>query len=157
EQLRIRGELFEACRIALLDTPEDRRFFGYSESSPGNIGSAPGARELDQRQRIALAFYDNSFANGCIHRAVQMLEQQRVRIAVAQSADGQLRDIFQRVIADLPASGAHDRDALRQDATCDERDDLLGFLIDPLRVVDDTAERFFLSYLCEQGQCRQSH
>ena len=102
-----------------------------------------------------MAFGDDPLADRGIHRTVQVLEQQRERIAVGQSPDEELWEPGQDLVADPCPGGADDRDVLGEEPAGDERQGLRGGLIEPLRVVDDADERLLLGDVREQGQGRQ--
>ena len=53
----------------------------------GDVGDAPGPGQLEQRERIAVAFGDDLVANRGVERAVHALQEQRPRIAVAERSD----------------------------------------------------------------------
>ena len=61
---------------------------------------------------------------------------------------------MQKLLAGL-ARGEHDRNRLRQQATCDKRQGQRRRLIQPLRVIDHTQQRTLLGHLREQAQHRQ--
>ena len=102
-----------------------------------------------------MALGDDPLADRGIHRTVQVLEQQRERIAVGQSPDGELWEPGQDLVADPCPGGAHDRHPLGEEPAGDERQDLRRGLIEPLRVLDDADERLLLGDVGEQRQGRQ--
>ena len=99
-----------------------------------------------------MAFGDDPFADRGIHRTVQVLEQQRERITVGQSPDGELWEPGQDLVADRCPGGAHDRHPFGEEPAGDEREDLCRGLIEPLGVVDEADERLLLGDLGEQRQ-----
>ena len=118
EQLRVGGELAEAPDVALFDLADDRVAVGQPEPA-GEICGVPGARELEQRERVAVALGDDLVADRRIQRAVHVLQQQRARVAVAESVDGQLGEPGEDVVADARARAqtSATRSARRRRAT----------------------------------------
>jgi hypothetical protein len=58
EQLGVGGEQPETLDVAVLDLAGDRPAGGQTESA-GQIGRFPGARQLNQRERVAMALRDD--------------------------------------------------------------------------------------------------
>ena len=119
EQLRVGGEQLEAPRVALLDLAGDRLAAGKAEPA-GEVRDVPGAWQLEQRERIAVALGDDLVADRGIQRAVHVVQQQRARIAVAEPADGQLGEPGEDVVADCRCARrtrARSRSARRRRAT----------------------------------------
>src|SRR5581483_9857434 len=54
EQPRVRRQLIEAMRIALFDLARYRLAVGQPEAT-GELGGAPGARQVEEGERIAVA------------------------------------------------------------------------------------------------------
>ena len=65
EQLRVGREQFEAPGVALLDPAGDRLAAGKTEPA-GEIGGVPRARQLEQRERVAVTLCDDLVADGGI-------------------------------------------------------------------------------------------
>ena len=89
EQLGVGRELLEALGVALLDPAATGLAVGKPEPA-GELGGVPGARQLEKRERIAVALGDDLVADRGVEGAVHVVQQQRPRVAVAESADGQL-------------------------------------------------------------------
>ena len=104
-----------------------------------------------------MALRDDLLADGGVERAVHVVEQQRECIAVAESADGQLGEPDEGILADARARRADERDPLGEETAGDEADDLPGGLVEPLRVVDDADQRLPLGDLGEQRQRGEPH
>ena len=151
EQLGLGREQAESLRVALLDLARHRLAAGKAESA-GELGDVPGARQLEQRERVPMALRDDLLADRRIQRPVHALEQQRARVAVAEPVDGQLGKPGEDVVADARARGAHERDPLGEEAAGDEAEHLRRRVVEPLRVVDDADERLLLGDLGKQRQ-----
>src|SRR5581483_2767266 len=111
EQPRVRRQLIEAMRIALFDLARYRLAVGQPEAT-GELGGAPGARQLEEGERIAVALGDDLVADREVERAVDVAEQQRARIAVSESVDGQLGESGEDVVTGSRACRTDERDAL---------------------------------------------
>ena len=156
EQLRIGRERLEAPDVALLDPAGDRLTTGKTEPA-GQAGDVPGARQFEQGERIAMALRDDLVADAGVERAGHAGQQQRASVAVAEAADGKLREPGENVIAGPRPRGAHHRDPLGQQAARHEPQDLRRGLVEPLRVIDETDQRLLLGDLGEQRQRGQPH
>jgi len=89
-----------------------------------------------------------------VERSVNLVQQQRARIAVAKSVDKQLGEPGEDV-ANARTCRAHQRDRLGEEATADETEDLRGGVVEPLCVVNDADEGLLLGHLgeqCEHGE-----
>lgn len=104
-----------------------------------------------------MALRDDLSADRGIQRAVHVGQQQRARIAVAESLEGQLGEPHENVVPDARARSTDERDALGEQAPADEAEDLRGGVVEPLRVVDDADERLFLGDLGEQRERGKPH
>ena len=151
EQLGVGREQLEAPDVALFDLAGDRMAAGKTEPA-GEVGDVPCARQLEQGERVSVTLRDDLVANGGVQGAGHVGQQQRAGIAVAESADGQLGEPGENVIAGPRPRGAHDRDPLGEQAAGDEPQDLRRGVVEPLRVVDDTGQRLLLGDLGEQRQ-----
>ena len=151
EQLGLGRELAEAPCVALFDLAHHRLAAGQPEPA-GEIRGVPGARQLEQRERVAVALGDDLVADGDVQRAVHVVQQQRARVAVAEPADRQLGQPGEDVVAAAGARCAHERDPLGEEPAGDETEDLRGGVVEPLRVVDDADQRLLLGDLGEQRQ-----
>ena len=154
KKLRVGRKPAEAPNVARFDPPGDGKALRQPEPAR-QLGDAPGAREFEQGERVAVALDDDPLADGGIQRTVQVLEQQRERIAVAQPSDGELGEPGQDLVADPSPGRAHDRHAFGEEPAGHERQDLHRDLIEPLRVVDDADQRLLLCDVGEQRQRRQ--
>jgi hypothetical protein len=101
---------------------------------------------------LPVALGDDLVADRGIQRAVHVVQQQRPGIAVTQSADGQLREAGENVVADARARRAHQHDLLGEEAAGDEPEDLRGGTVEPLGVVDDAGQGLLLGDLGEQRE-----
>ena len=156
EQLRLGREQLEAPGVALFDLADDRLTCRETEST-GEFCGVPGAWQLEERERVAVALRDDLLADGGVERAVHVVEQQRECIAVAESADGQLGEPDEDILAAARARRADERDPLGEETAGDEAEDLRGGLVEPLRVVDDADQRLLLGDLGEQRQRGEPH
>ena len=84
-------------------------------------------------------------------------QQQRARIAVTEPVDPPLREPGEEVVAETRSRRTHDCDALGEQPSGDETQDLRRGTIKPLRVVDDADQRLPLRDLGEQRQRREPH
>ena len=153
EQPGVGRELEEALRVALLDLAGHRLAAGKPEPAGELGGVVPGPRQLEQRERVAVALGDDLVAHRRVERAVHVVEQQRPRVVVAEPVDGQLGEPGEDVVADCPVRAAHTiaiRSARRRRAT--KPSTWAEACVEPLRVVDDADERLLLGDLGEQRQ-----
>ena len=147
------GEHAETPGVTLLDFACYQLTAGQPESA-GEICGPPGAWQLEKRQWVAVTLADDLVTDRGIERPVHVVKQQRARIAVAESLDGQLRQPGEEVVAYPRARCAHQRDALREEAPGDETKDLGGGLVEPLRVVHEADQRLLLGGVCQKAQRR---
>ena len=91
EQSRLGRERQEALGIALLDLAHDRPAHGQAEPA-GELFGVPGSRQLEERERIAVALGNDLLADSCVERAVDVGQQQRARVALAEPLDGHRRE-----------------------------------------------------------------
>jgi hypothetical protein len=63
EQLRVGREQVEAPDVALFDPAGDRLTAGKTEPA-GEIGDVPGARQLEQGERVTVTLLDDLVADG---------------------------------------------------------------------------------------------
>ena len=154
EELGVRRQPVQAPSVAVFDLSGDRKVFGQPEPA-GQLGDAPRPRELDEGERVAVAFGDDPPADRSINWTLQILEQQGERVAVAQSANREFGEPRQDLVADPCPGGAHDRHPLGEEPAGDEPEDLCRGLIKPLSVVDNADERFMVGNLGEKRQRRQ--
>ena len=89
EQPRVGRELHEAPCVAVFDLACYRLAARKTEAA-GELSGVPCARQLEQRERVAVTLNDDLFADGGIQRTVQVAEQQGACIAVAQATDVKL-------------------------------------------------------------------
>ena len=151
EQERVGRQQQQAPDVALLDLAHDGLRARKTES-PGQLRGAPRPRELEQRERVAVALRDELVADRAIQRHVHVVEQQCTRVAVAESVDRHLGQLGEDVLAAARPNGAHERDALGEQAAGDEADDLGGRGVEPLRVVDEAHERLSLGDLGDERE-----
>ena len=151
QQLRIGREQPKAPDVALFDQAADRLAAGKTEPA-GEIGGVPRARQLEQRERVAVALCDDLVANACVQGARHVGQQQRAGITIAEWSNRQDRQPGENVIAGPRPRGAHDRDRLSEQAAGNEPQDLRRGVVEPLRVVDDARQRLLVGDLSEQRQ-----
>ena len=156
EQLSIGGQREEASEVALFDLAGYGLTIGQAEPA-GEIAGAPGARQLEERKRVAVALRDDLVAHLRVEWTVHVTEQQRPGIALAEAADRQHRQSGEDFVSHARASRAHERDALGEEPAGDEGQNLRGRLVEPLCVVDDAGQRLVLGGLRYQGQRGESH
>jgi hypothetical protein len=80
------------------------------------------------------------------------IQQQRECVAVAQPFDSKFGKPCQHNVADTPPRRAHERDAVSEETTADERKGLRGRSVEPLRVVDDTDQGLVFGGLGEERE-----
>ena len=118
---------------------------GAGQPEPaGEPGDRPRPRELDQRQRVAVALRDDLIADGSVEPPAHVSQQQRACVVLVEAFEIQRRQPRQHVVSDARARRADERDPLREEASRHEPDDLRGGLIEPLGVVDDADEGMLL-------------
>jgi hypothetical protein len=155
EQLGVGRQQLEAPGVALFDLAGDRLTAGKTEPA-GETGDIPRAGQLEQGERIAVTLLDDLVANAGVQGTGHVGQQQSAGLAVAESADGQLGQPGENLIASPRPRGAHDRDPLGEQPAGHEPQDLRRGLVEPLRVVDDTGQRLLLGDLGEQRERGQS-
>jgi hypothetical protein len=87
---------------------------------------------------------------------VHVAQQQRARVAVAESVDEQLGESGEDVLAAFRARREYDCDPFSEEAAGDKTEDLSRGLVEPLRVLDDAPQGSLLGDLGEKRQRRQS-
>ena len=146
----------EASGIALFDLA-DHRLTTRQPKSTGKVCDVPATRQLEERERVAVAFADDLVADGGIERSIHVVQQQRPGIAVAEPVDGQLGKPGEDLVAGAGPRCTHQRDPLGEQAAADESEDLCGSVVEPLRVVHDAEQWLLLGGVCEQRQRREPH
>ena len=154
EQTGVARQVAKSLGEALLDLADDRPATGKPEAA-GELGRVPRARELEQRQGVAVALHHDLLEHGLVERTVDVVEQQRASIGVGQSFEDQLRKLAQDVVAAARAGRTDDRDPLGEETTSHEAEDLSRRPIEPLGIVDDADQRLLLGDIGEQRQRRQ--
>ena len=96
----------------------------------------PGARQLENRQRVAVALAEELFTDRGVQRGRQVLQQERTGVGVSQAGDRQHRQSCQAVRTRACTSCAHQDDRFSQEPAGDEGEDLGRDVVEPLRVVD---------------------
>jgi hypothetical protein len=139
----------------LFDLADDWLAVGQPEPA-GEVCHIPAARKLEQRKRIAVALGDDLEADSRIERPVQIAQQQRTRIAVAESTNRHLRESNKDVLPDAGTDCADDRDPLGEEAAADKPKNLRRGAVQPVRVIDDTKERLLLGDLREERERRKT-
>jgi hypothetical protein len=86
EQLCVRREYEQALGIALFDLAGQRPADGHPESA-GEICDVAGARQLEERQRVAMTLRDDLVADRAVERAVHAVQEQRACIVVVEPLD----------------------------------------------------------------------
>ena len=104
-----------------------------------------------------MALCDDLVADRGVERTVDVVEQQRARVAVAEPVDPELGQPAEDVVAHARARREHERDPLGEEPARDETEDLRRRVVEPLRVVDDADERLLLGDLGEQRQRGEPH
>ena len=155
QQPGIGREQLQTLRKAVFDLAGHRPAAGQPVS-PGVTRRRPGARQLEQGKRVAVAFRDDLVDDGRVERAVHVAQQQPPCVAVPEAADRQRGQPGQHAGFGPRAGRVHQRDPLGQQASGHETDDLRGGVVEPLRVVDDTRQRALLGGLRQQRQRGQA-
>jgi hypothetical protein len=115
---------------------------GGQQSEPARqLGRGQSARQLEERERIAPGLSNDPVANLFVQTPGDPRREQRARILVAQPLDHELGQPAELLHVARLANREHHRDRLGLEATCDERQRLGGFAIEPLHVVDHAHER----------------
>ena len=89
EQPRVGREPQQAPGVAVFDLA-CHRFVARKTETASEFSGVPCARQLEQRERVAVTLNDDLLADGGIQRPVHVAEEQGACIAVAQSTDEQL-------------------------------------------------------------------
>ena len=97
-----------------------------------------------------MGFGDESFEDVLVEWARQRRAQERPGVTVAERSDVKLRQPFQRPA--YLASREEKGDAIRQESSRHEGQDLLGPSIEPVRVIDDAQQRLLLGSVGQQTQ-----
>ena len=156
EQPGVGGEPGETAGVAPFDLAGHRLAVGQPEPA-GQTHRIPGARQLEQRERVAMALPEDLIADGRIQRAAQVVQKERARVALTEPPDIQVGKAREDIVGAAGPDGAHERDPLGQDAAGDEAQDLLRSPVEPLRILDDAQQRLALGQLGEQRQRGQTH
>jgi hypothetical protein len=110
---------------------------------------------------MAACLLENPGTDALVQRTRGDRRQQRpsrLFIQPAQPQFGQTRQVIRRGIPlGLRPDREHQCYRLRQQAACDESEDLSGGLVEPLRVVHDAQHRLFLRGLCHQAERREGN
>ena len=149
---RVVGERLNPTNEALLDPPCEPLRLDQAEAAR-QLPCRQAPRELEQRQRITACLSDDPVSHPLIQLEVDRRAQQRAGIPIPHANHLQLGHV-QKLLAGL-ARGEHDRNRLRQQATCNKRQGQRRRPIQPLRVIDHTQQRTLLGHLREQTQHRQ--
>ena len=151
QELRLRRQQLQPLGEAPLDPACDRLLRRDAEAA-GEIDRAPGARQLEQRQRIAVALIDDLHADRRVHWAVQVLEQQRACSAIAEPVDRHHRESGEDRVPDARSRCADECDPLGEQSAGDEQDDLRRGVVEPVCIIDHAEQRAFLGHVGEQCQ-----
>ena len=154
EPLRVGGQGLHAPFEALLDAPLQRMRVRQAEPA-GELGRRHAARQLQQGERIAARLGDDPVAHALVQRAAHGRRQQGPGIHGSQAADRQLRQPHRFAVGAEIAAREDQGDRFREQSPRDERQRLLGGLVEPLGVVDHADERSLLGDVGEQAQHRQ--
>jgi hypothetical protein len=155
EQPGLLREQLQSPGVAVLD-PAHHRLAGRDAEPAGELIRIPRSRQLEERERVAVALDEDVLVDARIERPVHVLEQQRARILIGEALDRQRGEPAKAVLAGAGAHGAHERDPLGEKSPGDEDEDLRRGVVEPLRVVDDADDRPLLGGLGEQGQRRKA-
>jgi hypothetical protein len=123
KQLRCRRERDEAHGIALFDLACHLLASGKAETS-SQVGDVPGARQLEQGERVAVALGDDPVAHRGVERNFQIGQQQRARIVSAETGQTQLGKADEGIRVADGARRTDQCDPLRQHPAPDEQDHL---------------------------------
>ena len=94
---------------------------------------------FDQREGVTTTFGDDAIAHPLVERGVQDRTEQRLRVAVDESLDAQLRELSD--VVNRRASREHQGDPLGEQSAGDDGQRLRGGAIKPVGVVDDAQHR----------------
>jgi len=108
DQSGLGRQIAEALREAPLHLADDVLAAREREAT-GKIISPPGARQLDQRKRVAVTFGDDLITHGDVQWPTYVLQEQRARVTFVESVETQLGQSGEHRIPNLGARGAHDR------------------------------------------------
>ena len=109
EQLRLGGKRRQACGVALLDLGGNRMTRRKAEPA-GNVREIPGARQLEEGERVAMALGDDLVADCRVEPALQLVQQECACVAGAEARDLQRRHPGEHFAVGLWARRAHEGD-----------------------------------------------
>ena len=148
---RVVRKRVETAQIALLDPPR-QRVGGQQSETARQLGRGQSARQLEEGERIAPGLGNDPVAHLFVQTPGDPRREQRACVLVAQPLDHELRQPAELLHVARLANREHHRDRLGLEATCDERQDLGGFAVEPLHVVDHAHERPLLGRVGQQAE-----
>ena len=149
-----RRQLRQPLLEALLDAAGQRRRAVQAQPAR-QLGGGQAARQLQQRQRVAVRLGHDPVAHPLVERSRHHGLQQRPRVMVVQTADHERLEPFE-MRPGRPAHGQGQPDRLGAEPARDERERLRRCAVEPLRVVHDADQRPFLGHVRQQAQDRQA-
>ena len=145
----IRRDARESLGEVFLDPSGQRDRCGQPEPT-GELGRRHAARQLQQRERIAVRLDDDPVEHPLIDASRQDGLQQDPCITPSQGTDVDLGEAGKRV-ASL-AGREHERDLLGEQPAREERQRASRRIVQPLRVVDHAEQRARFGHLRQQTE-----
>ena len=152
---RRRRQVRQALLEPLLDAAGQRRPAVQPEPAR-QLGGCAAARQLQQRQRVAVRLGHDPIADALVERTRHHGLQQCVRITVLQPADEKFREPLEMRLAGRLAHGEDQPDRLGPQTARHERERLRRRPVEPLRIVHDADQRPVLRRVGQQAQGRQA-
>ena len=146
------GSDSDALGVDLFDLVADRLTVGQPDILPRGPSFFHARCSSMSASGFPSALLDDPIAYRRIKRTVDVVAQQRTRVAVIQPVYRYLGQPGQHLVAGPGTRGAQDRDPLRGHPAGNEREDLRRGFVKPLRVVNDADKRSALGELREQRQ-----
>lgn len=141
--------------VVLETTGQTRR--GRTGKAAGQLGFAQPSRQLQQPQRISPGLGHDPVANPLVQMTWDRGGQQRPRVLVGEPFDCQLRQTGKHPLAGRLPDREQEQHRLSQQPPSDEPEHLGRGVIQPLRVIDQAAQRRRGGILGQQAQHRQTH
>ena len=104
EQTGVGRQVAKSLGEALLDLADDSPATRQPEPA-GELRRVPRARELEQRQRVAVALHHDLLEHGFVERAVEVVQQQRAGVGVREPVEDQLREARRRTSSPAACAG----------------------------------------------------
>ena len=132
QRAMVGGERFDLPAEAVLDGERS----GHGEAA---VRGHP-ARQLEQRERVAVGFGEEPVAHALVHPAGDGGRKQRACVLHVEAFERQLRQAGEKRLA----GGEEERDRLGQQARGDELEHAGGGVVEPVEIVDQAKKRLLV-------------